>query len=60
MQFMAPVTVTCDQCQGRRFKPEVLAVRWNGLDIDQVLELTVDAALEVFAGETRLVASCGC
>ena len=55
MQFMAPVTVTCDRCQGRRFQPAVLAVRWNGLDVHDVLELTVDAAVEVFAGERRLV-----
>ena len=55
MQFMAPVTVTCDRCQGRRFKPQVLAVRWRGRDVHEVLELTVDAASELFAGERRLV-----
>jgi len=55
MQFMAPVTVTCDRCQGRRFKPRVLAVTWKGFDVHEVLELTVDAAIELFAGEKRLV-----
>jgi excinuclease ABC subunit A len=55
MQFMAPVTVTCERCGGRRFEPPVLAVEWRGLAIDQVLELTVDEAQEVFAGEKRLV-----
>jgi len=55
MQFMAPVTVTCDRCQGQRFKPEVLAVRWNGLDVHEVLELTVDDAVAFFAGEKRLL-----
>jgi excinuclease ABC subunit A len=55
MQFMAPVTVTCDRCQGRRFQPAVLAARWKGLDIHEVLELTVDGALDFFAGEKRLL-----
>jgi excinuclease ABC subunit A len=49
MQFMAPVTVTCDACQGRRFRPEVLAVRCRGRDIHETLELTVEQALATFA-----------
>lgn len=53
MQFMAAVTVTCDRCQGRRFQPQVLAVRWNGLDIHQALELTVDTAIELFSAAKR-------
>ena len=55
MQFMAPVVVRCEGCQGRRFRPEVLAVRHLGRDIAQTLELTVDEALEVFARERPLV-----
>jgi excinuclease ABC subunit A len=55
MQFMAPVTVTCERCQGRRFRPEVLAVRWNGRDVHQVLELSVEEAMSFFAGEKGLV-----
>ncbi|MEO8275063.1 MAG: excinuclease ABC subunit UvrA [Thermoanaerobaculia bacterium] len=55
MQFMAPVVVRCERCQGRRFRPEVLAVRHLGRDIAQTLELTVDEALEVFAREKPLV-----
>jgi excinuclease ABC subunit A len=54
MQFMAPVVVTCDSCQGRRFKPEVLAVAVRGRNIAETLDLTVDATLEVFADERRL------
>ena len=49
MQFMAPVTVTCDTCQGHRFQDEVLSVRLRGRNIYETLELTVDEALEVFA-----------
>jgi excinuclease ABC subunit A len=54
MQFMAPVTVTCDTCQGRRFTPQVLAVRVRGRTIAETLELTVDEALEGFADQRRL------
>jgi len=51
MQFMAPVVVPCDRCQGRRFRPEVLAVRHLGRDIAETLELTVDEALTLFERE---------
>jgi excinuclease ABC subunit A len=54
MQFMAPVEVTCDRCQGRRFQPRVLAVTWGGLNVAETLELTVDQALRHFAGEVRV------
>ena len=51
MQFMAPVVVSCDHCLGRRFRPEVLAVRHLGRDIAETLELTVETALAVYARE---------
>jgi excinuclease ABC subunit A len=54
MQFMAPVTVRCDACQGRRFKSEVLAVRALGRTIAETLELTVDEALVEFADQKAL------
>ena len=54
MQFMAPVTVACETCQGRRFRPEVLAVRYRGRTIAETLELTVEQALEAFADQKRL------
>jgi excinuclease ABC subunit A len=54
MQFMAPVVVTCDRCQGRRFRPEVLAVRHLGRDIAETLELTIEEALALYARETTL------
>jgi len=53
MQFMAPVTVTCDVCQGHRFQPRVLAVTYRGLSIAEVLELTVDEALALFSGPKK-------
>ncbi|HVF61117.1 MAG TPA: excinuclease ABC subunit UvrA [Thermoanaerobaculia bacterium] len=54
MQFMAPVTVPCDQCQGRRFRPEVLAVRFRGRTIAETLDLTVETAIVAFADQRRL------
>ncbi len=54
MQFMAPVTVTCDSCQGHRFKPEVLGVRYQGRNVSEVLDLTVEEATAFFASERRL------
>ena len=59
MQFMAPVTVLCETCQGHRFRPEVLAVRYFGKDnqgrnISEVLDLTVEDALEFFADQRKL------
>lgn len=54
MQFMASVTVTCDECQGRRFRGEILAVTYQGRNIHETLELTVQEALEFFADVPRL------
>jgi excinuclease ABC subunit A len=54
MQFMAPVSVTCDSCNGHRFRPSVLAVRCRGLNIAETLELTVEEALVRFADQKRL------
>jgi excinuclease ABC subunit A len=48
MQFLADVSFLCPVCQGKRFKPEVLAVKHRGLDASEVLALTVDEALERF------------
>ncbi|HSM12971.1 MAG TPA: hypothetical protein VLA66_02810, partial [Thermoanaerobaculia bacterium] len=60
MQFMAPVTVTCERCQGRRFRPEVLAVRHLGRDIAETLELTVEEALVAFSRETTFCRKLSC
>jgi excinuclease ABC subunit A len=54
MQFMAPVTVPCETCQGHRFRPEVLAVRYHGRNISEVLDLTIESGLELFADQKRL------
>jgi excinuclease ABC subunit A len=54
MVFMADVFVPCDECGGKRFKPEVLEVRVNGRSIHDVLGLTVDQAIRAFPREEKL------
>lgn len=48
MQFMADVTLTCEDCQGKRFKDEVLEIKFNDKHIADILEMTVDDAVEFF------------
>ena len=54
MVFMADVTLPCEVCGGRRYKPEVLDVRYRGLNIDDVLGMTVDQAIRFFIRQDRL------
>ena len=54
MVFMADVFVPCDECAGRRFKPEVLEVTVRGRNIHGVLSLTVDQAIRFFPHEEKL------
>ena len=55
MQFLADVFVPCDECGGRRFKPQVLEVRYRGVGIDGVLDMTVREALSFFAGAPKII-----
>jgi excinuclease ABC subunit A len=48
MHFLPDVQVRCPVCGGRRFKPEVLAVRYKGYDVSEILDLTIEEALAVF------------
>jgi len=48
MHFLADVFITCEECKGKRFKKEVLEVRYKGSNIDEVLNLTVDEAINFF------------
>ncbi|HPF14546.1 MAG TPA: excinuclease ABC subunit UvrA, partial [Planctomycetota bacterium] len=49
LQFLAPVTVPCEVCGGRRFQEETLDVHWKGRSIADVLDMTVEDAVEFFA-----------
>ncbi len=55
MQFLADVFVPCDQCDGRRFKPQVLEVRYRNRNIHQVLEMTVREALSFFSASPKVL-----
>ena len=55
MQFLADVELVCDDCKGTRYKPGILEVRYKGLNIHEVLQLTVKEALSFFSATPRLV-----
>lgn len=48
MQFMADVTLTCNECNGKRFKNEILEVKIAGKDISDILDMTINQAIEYF------------
>ena len=51
MQFMADIELKCEACDGKRFKEEVLDVKYKGKSIYDVLEMTVDEAIEFFGAD---------
>ncbi|MFT4023154.1 MAG: excinuclease ABC subunit UvrA, partial [Flavihumibacter sp.] len=55
MQFLADVHLTCEVCHGKRFKEEVLEVTYNEKNIYDILEMSVDDALEFFRNEKDVV-----
>jgi excinuclease ABC subunit A len=55
MQFLADVFVPCEQCDGRRFKQQVLDVRYRGRNVTQVLDMTVREALTFFASTPKVL-----
>ena len=48
MQFMADLVLECESCHGKRFKPDILEVKFHGASIYDVLEMTVDQAIDFF------------
>lgn len=57
MQFMADVELVCEACNGKRFKDEILEIKYRDRNIYDILEMTVDDAIEFF-GEDRDNATC--
>lgn len=51
MQFMADVSMVCESCGGKRFKPEILEVRYKGLNIDDILNMSVEEAISFFSSQ---------
>ncbi len=56
MQFLADVELICEECKGTRYKQTILDIRYKGLNIHEVLQLTVREALSVFSDSARLAA----
>lgn len=56
MYFMPDIYVLCDHCQGKRYKPDVLQIRFYGKTIADILDLTVSEALEFFHNWPKIIA----
>ena len=56
MQFMADINLTCDNCKGHRFKREVLDIIYKKYNISQVLDLTIEEALDFFEDKPPIIA----
>lgn len=51
MQFMSDVTMVCEACSGKRFKADVLEVKYRGMNIDDILNMSVSEAITFFAAD---------
>jgi excinuclease ABC subunit A len=54
MQFLADIEAVCEECGGKRYKQSTLEVKYRGLSIDEVLDLTVQEALDFFKSEKAI------
>jgi len=53
MQFMADVTMVCEACGGKRFKSDILEVRYQGKNVDDILNMSVDEAIAFFGAQSE-------
>ncbi len=60
MQFLADVQLVCEDCQGKRYGPEALSIRYDGKNIHDVLQLTVNEALRFFVRTPKIVNKLAC
>lgn len=58
MQFMADIQLLCDECQGKRYRKEVLEVEFDGVSIHQLLEMSVSEAIEFFTPHAAKSKTC--
>ncbi|WP_353197724.1 excinuclease ABC subunit UvrA [Parapedobacter defluvii] len=56
MQFMADIVLPCEACGGKRFKQHVLDITWKDKNVSDILDLSVDEALEFFADQPKILA----
>ena len=56
MQFMAEVTMVCEECGGKRFKPDILEVKYKEKSINDVLNMSVEEAIQFFGGQKETAA----
>ena len=54
MQFMADVRLECEECKGKRYTPETLEIEYKGKNINDVLNLSIDEALDFFSSKDSL------
>jgi excinuclease ABC subunit A len=54
MQFMADIELTCEECGGKRYRKDVLQVKYRGKNIHDVLEMSVSEAIDFFVDEERI------
>jgi excinuclease ABC subunit A len=55
MQFLEDIIITCEACEGKRFRPEILKVKYRDKNISEVLNMTVDEAITFFQGHHRIL-----
>lgn len=55
VQYLPDMEQTCPMCAGKRFRPEIQAVKWNGYSIVDILDMDVDQALSVFKAEPKIL-----
>ncbi len=55
MQFLADIHLTCESCNGNRFKPEVTDVRYNEKSISEILDMTISEAMKFFSDKREII-----
>jgi excinuclease ABC subunit A len=55
MQFLADLYLECEACKGKRYKKDTLEIRYNGKNVDDILNMTVDEAVDFFEDQTAII-----